>query len=358
VTESAPPLPDHEPAPKGRGARFATIVVAFGVFALAAGVFVVPALWMRSSEGPGAAPSGATSYPPVPLTGYYVVFPSVPDGGRVIAITNLPEGTLYAVSSGNAGSDGFDSFSCCPAVHDGYMGAEGFNDTCNSPVGAIGNSSGFDVTIEIQPDFSSVMGGFPRPPGASLGPTSQPDNVLAVLGNRFENLTGDQVTDLPNGGKELVATASYAWPEPQCGGKTYPLWGDPNCSQGTNPGIDGPELKDAMQEVVGALSQARMCEFWLTMLTNDGRAKHPWTPFSDEWLAWYQDGPKDFSDGDPPRSTLTWRTSATEGESTIVDVLASGTPVLELRMTNLLDCSYCNASTTPPWHVASWTFVA
>jgi len=355
VTESAP-LPDQEPAPKGRGAKLATIVVAFGVFALAAGVFVVPALRMRSSEGPQAAASGATSYPPLPLTGYYVVFPSLPDGGQVIAITNLPEGTLYSTSSGNPGSDGFDSFGCCPAVHDGYIGAEGFNDTCNSPVGSIGDSPGFDVSIEVRPDVTDMA--ISVPSGTSYEQPTQPDSVLAILGEHFENLTGDQVTDLPNGGKELVATASYAWPEPQCGGTTYPLWGDQNCSQGPNPGIDGPELKDAMEEVVGALSQARICEFWLTMLTNDGRAKHPWGPFSDEWLAWYQDGPKDFSDGDPPRSTLTWRTTGTDAESTIVDVLAGGTPVLELRMTNLLDCSYCKASTTPPWHVASWTFLA
>jgi hypothetical protein len=313
---------------------------------------------MRSSEAPQAAASGATSYPPVPLTGYYILFPSVPDGGHVIAITNLPEGTLYSTATGSydsAGSGGLDGFGCCPAVHNGYMGAEGFNDSCNNPVGSIGNSSRFEITLEVRPDFSAM--GISLPSGATGPDTSQPESVLAVLGTHFENLTGEQVTDLPNGAKELVATASYPWPDPQCGGNAYPLWGDPNC-EGPDPGIDGPELKDAMQEVVGALSQARMCEFWHTVLTNDGRAKHPWPGFSDEWLAWYRDGPKNFSDGEPPRSSLTWEAVGTEGDSTLVDVMDDGTPVLELRMSNLQDCAYCTASMAPPWHVAAWTFLA
>ena len=363
MTDSAPPLPEAEPAPKGRGARLATIVVAFSVFALAAGVFVVPALRMRSGEGPQAAASGATSYPPPPLTGYYVLFPSVPDGGRVIAITNLPEGTRYSTTAHVYGpttgseQEGGGGFGCCPSVHNGYMGAEAWNESCNNPVGSIGNSSGFDVTIEVRSDFSGEMG--PSPPdGFPPDQTSQPDSVLTVLGSHLENLTGDQVKDLPNGGKEIVATASYSWTEPQCD-QTYPLWGgDPDCTPGSaNAHVDLRELKGAMDEVIGTISQARMCEFWQTMLTNDGRAKHLWPEFSDEWSAWYRVGPKDFSALDPGSSPLTWRTISGDGQSSVVDVFDRGTPVLELRMTTLQDCA-CAVSMTPPWHVASWTFLA
>src|SRR5438046_2992886 len=54
-------------------------------------------------------------------------------------------------------------------------------------------------------------------------PPSQPAAVLAALGEGFERLSGDQVVTSEDGWRELVATARYSWPEPQCGGGPLPL---------------------------------------------------------------------------------------------------------------------------------------
>jgi hypothetical protein len=217
VPNGTPP----EDLPRRR--RIPTIAAAFAVFVLAIGIFAVPALRLSSDSAVALASGSSSDYPPPPSSGYWVLFPtriSQGDGSRaqVFAWTNLPDGTLYqtgaAVFGSAAGQELTSMYGCCFSVRDGLIGLEADNDSCNTSISHGERSAGFSVTVTVTP----AIQGHSAPPGVDDGATVQPNDVQAILGGHFERLVGDQVKDLPDGsGNELVATASYQWPEPQCG---------------------------------------------------------------------------------------------------------------------------------------------
>lgn len=359
-----------EPVPRPRrGARIATIIVAFGVFALAIAVFAVPAL--RLSGDPTIAPQAvaSTSYPAPPPTGTWILFPaeaSTGDGGgmEVVTLTNLPDGTLVSTSDTvygpQVGEQNTGSYSCCSTVKGGAVVVGVGNGSCYGLVGAIGNSAGFQVTITASPE---PPGPISVPFGVTYEPKTQPDDVLQLLGDHFQYLQGDQVRDLEGGsGKELVATSqNYTWTEPQCG-DDFPLWGGDATCQPEKGQLQGDDLGQAMGEVMGALTQARMCEFWGLELTEEAAAAHPWPDFSAEWHAWYTDPPKDLSDANsdstwdqPP---VTWEIAGRDGAAYLVNVTDHGTPILRLRIEPLPDyCPDCSRNVVPFWGVTDWTFL-
>jgi hypothetical protein len=332
--------------------RVVTIVVALalplGLIALLAAAVI------GNRDTPtGPIPRG---YPEPPHDGYYVMFPEEAEaaddfGAHVAALTNLPDGTLVSIQTTNEGT-------CCPAVEEGRIDLTTSDGTCYGLVGAIGTSTGFEVTIIARPDIDLQM---PGPfDGGDWEPPEQPEAVLATLGERFEHLTGNQVVVQEDGSKHLVATASYPWPEPSCGGKPLPLFGGEDCVAAEGQ-LQGSSLEEAMTEVMGALTQARMCEFWGLMLPPEVAAEHPWADFAREWRAWFLDPPKDFSDArsnagwtDEP---VTWHEMRRDGEVHIIAVTDHGERVATLELTPLpAYCPRCDANVVPFWGVTEWSF--
>jgi hypothetical protein len=147
---------------------------------------------------------------PATGTGYWVRFPDAPepvgDGSagavRIVALTNLPDGTLFGVNTERSGE-------CCLAVTDGQMVVQESSGACDKVSGA--HALGTSITITTTADIGQHVMGVP----VGGQPPQQPDSVLAILGPRFENLTGDQVVET-GGVKSLVASTGYAWPQPLC----------------------------------------------------------------------------------------------------------------------------------------------
>jgi hypothetical protein len=199
---------------------------------------------------------------------------------------------------------------------------------------------------------------FPGPGNAS--PPKQPQSVSDVLGPHFENLTGDQVIEQTDGSKWLVAKARYQWPEPQCGGDPIPLFGGPDC-QPSQEQLQGDTLDEAMGEVMGAINQGRMCEFWGVMLPPNVEEQHPWPAFAAEWRSWLSK--QDFSDSQPSGNWTTgplqWVAEPVTGQEsawTTVDVIHDGQRIATLHIESLPDyCPHCSANVVPFWGVMSWT---
>ncbi len=340
---------------RGKRRRRLRLTVSATVTIAMALALVVP---LRGLSGLVDAKPGASSSPPA--SGYWVRFPDAPtvsgDGSSASLplSTNLPEGTLYETLSRSSGSS--DS-SCCPSVKDGQIAVQAENSSCYGLVGDVGKETPMSVTITVSPTYDFISKG----PTASSSPTTQPSSVKDVLGEHFENLTGDQVQPMPSGeGNELVASKSYAWPEPQCGGEPLPLFGGPVC-QPAKEQLQGHTLSDAMVDVMGAITQARMCEFWGTDLTEVAAAAHPWDQFSAEWRLWFID--KDFTpfqngDGTWSDSPADWRLVRRDGSASIIDITDQGAPILELRIEPLPTyCPGCSANTVPFWGITDWTFL-
>jgi len=202
-----------------------TIAAAFAIFALAIAIFAVPTLRLGSEAAVAQVSGSASDYPPTPASGYWVLFPtqiSRGDGSnaQVFAETNLPEGTIYQTGNkvfGSAADQTLTSmFGCCDRVRNGLIGMGAGNDSCNASPGGGARSAGFSVTVTVTPSIDASS--WSHPSGYEPEPIDQPPQVLATLGDHFERLVGDQVRELPDGsGNELVAVATYDWPEPQCG---------------------------------------------------------------------------------------------------------------------------------------------
>ncbi len=355
------PFEPFEPFQSARPARRVAIAaLAFGVFA-AAGVLT----WNAFRTGPRTEglPVPAGTYPSPPTSGYWIVFPDQPDPApnstegavKIVALTNLPDGTLYSVDTSESGS-------CCPAVKDGQIVLHESNNSCYGRVGAIGNSPGLSVTITAGLDIGQGVRPGPMIPGdGGWEPPHQPDSVLRILGDHFQNLSGDQVVDEPDGSKQLVATARYAWPEPQCGPDPLPLFGGPTCdpTQFDNQ-LQGDTLQDAMTDLMGALTQARMCEFWSVDLPPDVEAQHPWPEFAAQWRDWYLHPPKDFSDARSnsgwTQEPVTWRVTDRQGDRYFVDITDHGQVIANLEIDALPDfCPSCGKDVVPFWGVVAWT---
>jgi hypothetical protein len=305
-----------------------------------------------------------TTDTPTPSASYFVHLPDQPlpiagsNAGtvRIVAPTNLPDGTLFSTSTdvygSTPGTSASGEGSSGDSVKDGTMTFTIGNHSCNGLVGAIGDSAGFAVTVTASAKPVGNWSGNPPP--------QQPDSVVQILGPDFENLTGDQVVVNHDGSKSLVATATYTWPQPQCGSDAFPLWGGPDC-QPQQGQLQGDSLKEAMGEVMGALSQARMCEFWGLELTPDVATQHPWAGFSSRWRDWYTNPPKDFSDANSSSSwdqpPFTWHETGQNGDRHFVDVTDHGQVILSLEVDALPNyCPNCSQNVVPFWGVVDWTF--
>jgi hypothetical protein len=298
----------------------------------------------------GASPSASPG-------GYYVSFPSEADRGQdpfsaqVTAVTNLPDGTLVSISTTDEGS-------CCPAVRDGTIAVSTSDGSCYALVGAAGSSSGFSVTITAKPDFlpwvvSGPLSGSPPPP------PQQPASVLAILGQRFENLSGDQVVAQPDGSKWLVAAADFAWPSPRCGGDPLPLFGGAEC-QPQQEQLQGDDLAGAMTDIMGTITQARMCDFWGVELPPSVEGQHPWPAFAQQWREWFLNPPKDFSDAQSnsgwTQEPVTWHLVKQEGDQYFVDITDHDQVIISLEVDRLPDyCPSCDPNVVPFWGVVDWT---
>jgi hypothetical protein len=331
--------------------RVLTVIVAFSVFA-AAGVLAWQAL--GPAGGPPPARVWEPGYPSPPATGYYVLFPDQaevspdqPFSAVVTALTNLPEGTLVSITTTNEGS-------CCPPVNNGEITFTTQDSSCYGLVGARLSDRSFTETITAQPDFLpfSVPGPIdPKPP-------EQPASVLAVLGQDFENLSGDQAMVQGDGSKRLVAKAQFTWPEPRCGGDPIPQFGGPECNpEDFQQQLQSHDLEGAMVDVMGAISQGRMCEFWSTMLPPDVEAEHPWPEFADQWRAWLMR--QDFSDAgsfDWREGPLRWRLESRDGDRYLVDVIHGDQAIARLDVEPLPDyCPQCGPNVVPFWGIVGWS---
>ena len=228
--------------------------------------------------------------------GYYLLLPDSVDaaledangGATALLTSNLPEGTMALVTYTETGRGG-GGMSCCPAVHGGQLSITVDNGGCQLPPGAQG-STGFELTVSVRPAFDNVTFERPAaPPGQSpASPPSQPVSVLAVLGDRFEDLTGDQVSRDGNV-DQIVVTQTYDWPADSCAGNRafmIPETCDEQHSQG--PISEDHSAQFVAGSVVGMLLQSRLCELW-GAATPEFQADHPWSEFRVRWDQWLQD---------------------------------------------------------------------
>jgi hypothetical protein len=357
--EAAPGEPDIgsiERRGKRRRAIRRSVAIVAGI-----GIGLTLVLPLRALSGLGSAKQDLGGASESPSGGYWVRFPdslsmSV-DGiqGSLELQTNLPEGTLYYISSSVLGA-------CCPGVKDGTITLDQLqNPSCYGLVGDIGNAPDLSLTVTIAPEFNVESHG---PANSSSPVKQQPMSVTDVLGKHFENLTGQQVIPNPDApGNELVAKQAFPWPQPQCGGNPFPLFGGPDCNPADQENqLQGDTLGEAMSDVMGAISQARMCEFWSVELPPNVEAQRPWPQFASEWRDWYTNPAKDFAPkqqgGTWADSALDWSVSSKQGQASIVVITNHGDPILQLTIEPLPGfCSSCSSSVVPFWGVMDWKFL-
>ena len=335
------------PAPR-MVSRSLTIIVAFAVFA-AGGVFVWRAFVPGATDPARVWQRG---YPSPPAAGYYIL---LPDQGEpaddfnvdVTALTNLPDGTLLDISTTNEGTCCLPVANSKDQLHDsGLRLLRVRREATSRP----------DIRRDDhdRPDFEPWA--IPGP--VSTEPPQQPDSVLRILGQRFEHLSGDQVQEQDDGSKWLVSEGTLAWPEPRCGGDPIPLFGGPECLPDEyQQQLQSDDLAGAMVDVMGAIRQGRMCEFWSVMLPPEVEAQHPWPQFSAEWREWLLQ--QDFSDADPTgdgsAGSLHWVKAGDRGLRSTVDVIHGDRRIATLELQPLPDyCGTCGQNVVPFWGVMSW----
>jgi hypothetical protein len=333
----------------------AVIVVAFAVFA-SAGLLT----WRAFAPGGGPVTAWQPGYPSPPASGYYILLPDQAEQlqsetftVRVTALTNLPDGTLLGISTTDEGS-------CCPPVKDSKITLTTQDSACYGFVGQQAEGTTFDVTITARPSFEPwIVPGLPDPKAPQ-----QPDSVIQLLGRDFDNLSGDQVQEQKDGSNWLVAKGTVPWPQPRCGGDLIPMFGGQTCDPTQfEQQLQGDDLAGAMVEVMGTISQGRMCEFWSVMLPPDVEVQHPWPEFAREWRSWLL--LQDFSDAQPTgnwsEGPLRWVESGSRGGSAgqrMVDIIHDRQRIASLVLRPLPDyCPNCDPNVVPFWGVMSWRLV-
>jgi hypothetical protein len=329
--------------------RLLVIIAAFVVFA---GGSVLA--WRAFSVEPVATPTRIwqSGYPSPPPSGYYLLLPDQAEQKsnftvRFTALTNLPDGTRLDISTTNEGT-------CCPQVENSQISVTTQDGDCYGFLGEQPSGRSFDVTMTAKPDFEpwSVPG-----PGDSTAP-QQPEGVLRVLGTHFEKLSGDQVQQQDDGSNWLVSSGTIPWPEPRCGGDPIPLFGGSRCSPDEfEQQLQGDDLAESMVEVMGAISQGRMCEFWSVMLPPAVEQQHPWSEFADEWRTWLSG--QDFSDAESTNAwssgPLRWELAGGRGATSIVNVIHGGAVIATLEIEPLPEyCPHCGKNVVPFWGVTAW----
>ena len=193
-----------EDVPHSRGRAFAALMVALVIAAGSIGLYV-------------ASRGGSSSRPP---SAYRVTLPAKPGGldSRGLAVldakTNLPDGTLVGLYVRSVDAEGPST----SAVMDGRIQIRLANDYCHEVDGQLEGSK-WTLRLTIAPELPnySTGGGSPLP-GDDRGPPpsvySQPADILAILGQHFENLTGDQVEQ--RGDHYIEVSADYQLPADTC----------------------------------------------------------------------------------------------------------------------------------------------
>jgi hypothetical protein len=275
------PASDHEPAHR-RGRKMLAIGVSMLVLA-GAGF----AVWRAFAPlRPAPLRSGATD------DGYYLRFTdaisatSDPNGGADLVLdTNLPDGTIVLQQDAETGVPGGRGMGLGSAVQGGHLPITVGDQSCYATQGAP-RSTGFTVTITVRPVFDNVaFDSFPLPNGSPRPPPGQPPEVLGILGDRFQNLTGDQVTT-DGDVRQMVVTLDHQWPDDVCAG--YLASNVPtNCGPNGEAVSGDHSADDVAASVIGVLEQTRMCELW-GATTPDFQAANPWSTVRDAWLTWVQ----------------------------------------------------------------------
>jgi hypothetical protein len=275
-------------------------------------------------------------------------------GGRLVATTNLPEGTMVSITYGilDAGgeSSGGGGGITGLAVEDGELSAMINNQSCYYLVGRQATSAGVDVTVTVSP---VPVGPISVPAGYEVD-SSQPPEVLEVLGEDFEHLTGPQVRT-EDGVRELVATGSYAWPADSCAGTREQFV--PAVCEPTQGQLQGDDLEQAVGEVMGAIGQGRLCEIWQLALPPEIEAEHPWDAFRREWSEWLSGSLGDVTQPDDPYSSaLTWELVSQDDTGYTVEVSLRGTPVATLTFVPLPDWpGASDPGVVPFWGLIDYT---
>jgi hypothetical protein len=126
---------------------------------------------------------------------------------RVVASTNLPDGTLVIVTYTEGESFGYH---CCSKVNNGMVHGKATHTSCRNEVFWLDNppSRSFTITFTVLPDTAPNAIECLNPEGCAR---PQPRSVLNVLGERFERLNGPQVR-MKDGMPALVASKTFPWP--------------------------------------------------------------------------------------------------------------------------------------------------
>jgi hypothetical protein len=180
--------------------RFSVAFIAIALFGVA--VFVA---W-RAFGSP--LQRDAASNP----SGYFLLFPdevTVTYGdANLIIQTNLPDGTRYEIRAEGLGPPATESEMqvCCEQLTGGQIL---FPFGCSNYSAPINGRSGFTIQVVVRPVWDDTLSGGgpigqPRPP-----PPQQPEDVLAILGENFENVEGEQVVVDDEGTRQLVAEGLY-----------------------------------------------------------------------------------------------------------------------------------------------------
>jgi hypothetical protein len=225
--------------------------------------------------------------------------------------------------------------------------------TCYNLAGRVGDSSAFSATLTVSvtdPNAVVIRGGIgPRP----SPPPYQPESVRAVLGERFERLTGPQVTERGDE-RVIVITRRYEWPDGRCA-PTRGIFMPDQCPA-TSQQLQADNVHGAASEILAQLSQERLCEMWDLSLTPDAEQRHPYPEFIDEIDTWIQTlgdlgaGADDFA--------LSRREIGSNGLRHEVELVLRGTPVARLVILELPDAPHAHdAGVTTFWGLDDYTLL-
>ncbi len=279
-------VPERPTAESSIGRRLGVAVVVLAI----AGASLV-GLW-RAFDSVGrpsaATPGGPSPSQTVTPSGYYITFPadaespSGTQGGAILHVqTNLPDGTKVYVSDEELGGGG-GSGGCCSTVTNGEILVRVDNVSCMNSIGQ-DRSTGLRITLTVLPDLEPLNPECLNPDGC---PNPQPKEVLAILGDHFENLDGDQVR-MVDGMRGLMATAEFAWPPGTCDPS---LRGDsflPDRCTNAETQMSYERASEVPGDLIGIFDQLRICEMWGDG-TDGFRSANPWSDFRDQMRSWVE----------------------------------------------------------------------
>jgi hypothetical protein len=279
-------------------------------------------------------------------------------GAAVRVETNLPDGTRILIEEEHLGGtiQGPSGTRCCPSVSEGMLIAHVYSPDCGVPEGGT-VSTGFRVTLTVAP---SAAGLFSCPSISCGSEQHQPKEILEILGSRFQDVHGEQVTTV-QGVKALVATGTYEWPPRTCAGFfDSPERLPEDCKPGTPPIVW--ERADLVPgDVIGALTNSQICMLW-NYGTEEFREAHPWPEFKTAVTAWIEElGPLVSPEG--PYQGETYLSARVTEESAetflllgkelperlVAEYLYRGRPVAEAEFVHIANP---NPNVLPEWQVA------